>query len=142
MRFRMQPLSGLVLINPASLLIRDRHEVRVRLLWPRKKSPKEHFVVPIPDARRFSVEHLVHHPVRAIGAQSTVAVEPRDAEHARPVPNLLPNQNAGGVVVRRIQAAEASWILEDNIMMCRVLEAIGGKPYKTYRIYEKTLPTD
>ena len=33
--------------------------------------------------------------------------------------------------------AEASWILEDNVMMCRVLESIGGKPYKTYRIYEK-----
>lgn len=33
--------------------------------------------------------------------------------------------------------AEASWILEDNTMMCRVLEAIGGKPYKTYRMYER-----
>lgn len=33
--------------------------------------------------------------------------------------------------------AEASWILEDNTAMCRVLEAIGGKAYKTYRMYEK-----
>jgi hypothetical protein len=33
--------------------------------------------------------------------------------------------------------SEASWILEDNVMMCRVLEGIGGKPYKTYRIYER-----
>jgi GNAT superfamily N-acetyltransferase len=33
--------------------------------------------------------------------------------------------------------AEASWILEENVMMCRVIEAIGGKVYKTYRIYEK-----
>lgn len=35
--------------------------------------------------------------------------------------------------------AEASWILEDNVMMCRLLEAIGGKVYKTYRIYERSL---
>lgn len=33
--------------------------------------------------------------------------------------------------------AEASWILEDNVMMCRVMEAVGGRRYKTYRIYEK-----
>ena len=33
--------------------------------------------------------------------------------------------------------SEASWILEDNVMMCRVIEAIGGKAYKTYRIYER-----
>ena len=36
-----------------------------------------------------------------------------------------------------IRESEASWILEDNIRMCRLLEAIGGRPYKTYRIYEK-----
>jgi GNAT superfamily N-acetyltransferase len=35
--------------------------------------------------------------------------------------------------------AEASWILEDNIMMCRVIEFFGGIPYKRYRIYEKEI---
>jgi len=34
---------------------------------------------------------------------------------------------------------ELSWILEDNMPMRRVLEGIGAKPYKTYRIYEKAL---
>jgi ribosomal protein S18 acetylase RimI-like enzyme len=38
-----------------------------------------------------------------------------------------------------VRESEASWILEDNVMMCRVLEAIGGRPYKRYRIYERTL---
>jgi len=33
--------------------------------------------------------------------------------------------------------AEASWILEDNLMMCRLLEVFGGKPYKTYRLFER-----
>jgi ribosomal protein S18 acetylase RimI-like enzyme len=35
--------------------------------------------------------------------------------------------------------SEASWILEDNVMMCRMLESIGGRVYKTYRIYDKAL---
>ncbi|MBC8036089.1 MAG: N-acetyltransferase [Rhizobiales bacterium] len=41
---------------------------------------------------------------------------------------------------RGTKRAELSWILEDNMPMRRIIEAIGGKPYKTYRIYEKTLP--
>jgi hypothetical protein len=35
--------------------------------------------------------------------------------------------------------AEASWILEDNTMMCRMLEAIHGEVYKRYRIYGKAV---
>jgi len=38
-----------------------------------------------------------------------------------------------------VRESEASWILEDNIAMCRMLEAIGGRVYKTYRIYERQL---
>jgi len=38
-----------------------------------------------------------------------------------------------------VRESEASWILEDNVMMCRVIEAIGGRVYKRYRIYEKEL---
>jgi len=32
--------------------------------------------------------------------------------------------------------AECSWILENNILMQHGIEAMGGKRYKTYRIYE------
>lgn len=32
---------------------------------------------------------------------------------------------------------EFSWVLEDNIAMCRPLERIGAKLYKTYRFYER-----
>jgi len=35
--------------------------------------------------------------------------------------------------------AEASWILETNDMMNRPIEMMGGKIYKTYRIYEKVV---
>ncbi|OGS25882.1 MAG: hypothetical protein A2297_04360 [Elusimicrobia bacterium RIFOXYB2_FULL_48_7] len=34
---------------------------------------------------------------------------------------------------------EFSWILEDNIMMCRAAEMLGGKVYKKYRVYETVL---
>ena len=32
---------------------------------------------------------------------------------------------------------ESSWILEDNVMMRRLLETFGGVPYKTYRLYDQ-----
>jgi hypothetical protein len=35
--------------------------------------------------------------------------------------------------------AECSWILENNVLMQHGLEAMGGKRYKTYRIYEAPL---
>jgi GNAT superfamily N-acetyltransferase len=38
-----------------------------------------------------------------------------------------------------VTESEASWILEDNVQMCRVLEAIGGRVYKTYRLYERAV---
>lgn len=42
-------------------------------------------------------------------------------------------------VGRGTRHAELSWILEDNMPMRRMIEAIGGVTYKTYRIYEKSL---
>jgi ribosomal protein S18 acetylase RimI-like enzyme len=38
-----------------------------------------------------------------------------------------------------VTESEASWILEDNRGMIRVLEAIGGRVYKRYRIYERDI---
>lgn len=37
------------------------------------------------------------------------------------------------------QEAECSWILESNILMQHGIEAMGGRRYKTYRIYETLL---
>ncbi len=34
---------------------------------------------------------------------------------------------------------ELSWVLEDNTAMCRLIEALGAKPYKTYRVYERAI---
>jgi GNAT superfamily N-acetyltransferase len=35
--------------------------------------------------------------------------------------------------------AEASWILDDNVLMNRPLESIGARPYRRWRIYERPL---
>ncbi len=38
-----------------------------------------------------------------------------------------------------LRSVELSWILEDNGPMRDIIEAIGGSPYKTYRMYAKDL---
>jgi GNAT superfamily N-acetyltransferase len=42
-------------------------------------------------------------------------------------------------IARGYRGAELSWILEDNELMNRPLRNMGAKPYKKYRLYEKTL---
>ena len=37
------------------------------------------------------------------------------------------------------RSAELSWILEDNKPIRDIVEALGGRPYKTYRIYERAI---
>lgn len=39
----------------------------------------------------------------------------------------------------QMKQVELSWILEDNIAMRRIIEALGARPYKTYRIFEKVI---
>jgi hypothetical protein len=42
-------------------------------------------------------------------------------------------------LARGLRDVELSWILEDNLGVRRIVEALGGDPYKRYRIYEKVL---
>ena len=42
-------------------------------------------------------------------------------------------------VRRKIDALEMSWILETNAGMRGILERIGAKAYKRYRLYEKQI---
>ena len=43
------------------------------------------------------------------------------------------------LVARGVEQVELSWILEDNDGMRNIIEAIGGRDYKRYRVYEKAL---
>jgi hypothetical protein len=40
---------------------------------------------------------------------------------------------------RGTMRCEFSWVLEDNLPMRRLIEVVGAEPYKTYRIYEKSI---
>lgn len=40
---------------------------------------------------------------------------------------------------RKVRWVEMSWILEDNLPMIRLIEAVGGQCYKRYRLYEKVV---
>ena len=35
--------------------------------------------------------------------------------------------------------AELGWTFEDNVLVNRTIEAVGGRRYKTYRLYQKDL---
>lgn len=37
------------------------------------------------------------------------------------------------------KGCEASWVLEDNLPVRRLIEVFEGRPYKTYRVYERAL---
>jgi hypothetical protein len=43
------------------------------------------------------------------------------------------------LVARGVKEVELSWILEDNDGMRNIIEAIGGRDYKRYRVYERQL---
>jgi GNAT superfamily N-acetyltransferase len=44
-----------------------------------------------------------------------------------------------GKNVLHYDAAELGWTLEDNDMVNRTIESVGGRRYKTYRVYEKAI---
>jgi hypothetical protein len=52
---------------------------------------------------------------------------------------LLFREGFKGVKKGGYKRVEFSWILEDNIPVQRLIEMIGGRLYKKYRIYEKSL---
>ncbi|MDH5768886.1 MAG: GNAT family N-acetyltransferase [Nitrospirota bacterium] len=52
---------------------------------------------------------------------------------------LLLSEGFKGVKKGKYRRVEFSWILEDNIPVQRLIEMIGGRLYKKYRIYEKRL---
>jgi hypothetical protein len=44
-----------------------------------------------------------------------------------------------GLRAKGVRQVELSWILEDNRPMRHIIESLGARAYKTYRVYEKTL---
>ena len=65
----------------------------------------------------------------------------RKAYHGTPLGATLALGVIGEVrryhVSRGTKRGELSWILEDNMPMRRMIEIVGGRAYKTYRVYER-----
>jgi len=55
------------------------------------------------------------------------------------IEGLLYLESFKAAMKKGYERAEMSWILEDNVLMQRGCELMGGKLYKKYRIYEKNL---
>jgi GNAT superfamily N-acetyltransferase len=55
------------------------------------------------------------------------------------IEGLLYLESFKAAVKKGYERAEMSWILEDNVLMQRGCELMGGKLYKKYRIYEKKI---
>jgi len=55
------------------------------------------------------------------------------------IEGLLYLESFKAAMKKGYERAEMSWILEDNVLMQRGCELMGGKLYKKYRIYEKKL---
>jgi len=62
-----------------------------------------------------------------------------DGIAAKILPLMLIYSPEPRVMERGIEDLEFSWILEDNKSVRSMIEMIGGKIAKTYRVYEKTL---
>ncbi|MDB5968138.1 MAG: hypothetical protein JWQ90_588 [Hydrocarboniphaga sp.] len=55
------------------------------------------------------------------------------------IPFLIIEAMRKRALERGFRQIELSWILEDNKPMRSMIETVGGKRYKTYRVYEKSL---
>lgn len=63
----------------------------------------------------------------------------KDAFRKKGVEGLLYIETFRNAIRKGYHQAECSWILENNPLMQHGIEAMGGKRYKTYRIYEVSL---
>jgi hypothetical protein len=71
----------------------------------------------------------------ADGAQARLARQLKGTAAALGVIEAVRAYHAG----RGVTEGELGWVLEDNAAIQRIIEAVGGVPYKTYRVYEKAL---
>jgi GNAT superfamily N-acetyltransferase len=76
---------------------------------------------------------------RKISAIRVLTMGVKEEYRKRGIEALLYLQSFKAAKRKGYQRAEMSWILEDNTLMKKGCEFMGGKVYKKYRIYEKRL---
>ncbi len=76
---------------------------------------------------------------RKISAIRVMAMGVSEEFRKRGIEGLLYLESFKAAVKKGYERAEMSWILEDNVLMQRGCELMGGKLYKKYRLYEKKI---
>lgn len=77
--------------------------------------------------------------VRAIRSARTVLLGVKRTYRARGIETLMLAQSFRWALAHGFTRLEQSWVVEDNTMMHRYLEALGARAYKKYRIYEASV---
>jgi GNAT superfamily N-acetyltransferase len=76
---------------------------------------------------------------RRIRTVRVLAFGVKKEHRSRGLQSLLFEQSVRTALERGYTGCEVSWVLEENELMVRGMRLWGGKPYKTYRVYEKEL---
>jgi len=76
---------------------------------------------------------------RKIDQARVVAICSLPEYQRKMVPLAVIHVGMNGGIELGYRRAELSWVWEDNMPSRRLIEAAGGKVYKTYRVYEKSL---
>jgi GNAT superfamily N-acetyltransferase len=83
--------------------------------------------------------HFLKFNLRKIPTLRLVALGVRKEYHKSGIGTLFYQKVIEEGLKRNYTAAECSWILETNDLMNRPIQQMGGKHYKTYRLYEKSI---
>jgi hypothetical protein len=76
---------------------------------------------------------------RRIRTVRVVTLGIKQEYRSRGLQSLLFEQSTRTALERGYTGCEVSWLLEDNELMIRGMKIWGGRPYKTYRMYDKAL---
>ncbi|HEX4150137.1 MAG TPA: GNAT family N-acetyltransferase, partial [Pirellulales bacterium] len=76
---------------------------------------------------------------RHIQTARVLALGVLDKFRRRGISELLILRAAESTLELGYKQAELGWTLEDNSLINNTIEAVGGRHYKTFRIYEKSL---
>ena len=77
--------------------------------------------------------------IRKIKTVRVLTLGVKKEYRSRGLQTILFEQSLNTALAKGYTGCEVSWVLEDNDLMIRGLEIWGGRPYKTYRLYEKSL---
>jgi GNAT superfamily N-acetyltransferase len=77
--------------------------------------------------------------LRKIPTVRIVALGVKKSHHHRGIGTLFYQKFMEEGLARGYKAGELSWVLENNDLMNRPIQQMGGKPYKVYRMYERPL---